>query len=133
MYLALGTTPERGTHPDSIVDHARTLGFEVEAVENISYGDLKKYHNQGYTLILFMQAWKPENHFLPWQLTWDCGHYVVLVEPRKNKLIVMDPALGRYSNHKHAPDALGRISKKEFLKRWHGYELTMKTFGFIVS
>ncbi len=112
LFIPLGTTQNDGTAPDSIVRVAKSFGLSAEEKTRMTLDDLELAHKSGSTVILNIQAWKDKGSS-PWSLTWENGHYVVLVGLDENFIYVMDPSVSAQ---------YGYIPHKEFLERWHDYE-----------
>lgn len=120
LYEALGTSPEQGTHPARIRDHARKLGLKAEIRTGLSLEDLEKGLAAGHTLIVDFQAWadwdtalgNPDYDYR-WKERWEDGHYAVLVAMDRDFLWFMDPSsFGRYAY----------MPRQELLERWRDYE-----------
>lgn len=114
----LGTDPEQGTHPESIVRVARELGFEAELREGMTLEDLSRLVGEGVPVIVDCQAWR-EGDQPPWRDTWEDGHYMVVIGIDSENVYFEDPsALG----------SRGFIPRDEFLERWHDYEAGGRQF-----
>jgi predicted double-glycine peptidase len=108
----LHSTPEAGTHPESILRVAREFGLQAELREGLDLADLEKAVSEGMTVIVDLQAWR-KSDALPWTETWDDGHYMVLLRMDGYALYFEDPSL---------LGSRGVIPRAEFVDRWHDYE-----------
>jgi predicted double-glycine peptidase len=114
LYERLGTTPKDGTHPNQLVEGARSFGLTARLQENTTLADLRKAVALGQTVILNLQAWRDAaTPAKPWKETWEEGHYVVLVGLDRHNLYAMDPSVS---------GAYAYLPLPEFLDRWHDYE-----------
>ena len=118
LHVRLGVTPQDGTHPDQIVAVAREQGLAADKRTNVTLEDVERALAGGAVVILAIQAWPAQEpshgQAVPWETTWDDGHYVVAVGLDSNSLYVMDPSVrGSY----------GFIPRAELLRRWHDFEL----------
>ena len=109
------TAPGVGTSPVAIIEAAKKRGLEASLNEGMTWSSLKKEVDSGSTVILMIQAWRKDvkEKTLPWDKSWEAGHYVVAVSVLNNKIIMMDP---------RTHNAYAYIEKEEFLSRWRDYE-----------
>lgn len=114
LYERLQTTPKDGTHPEKLVEGARSFGLTARLQENTTLEDLRKAVALNQTVILNLQAWRDTvTPAKSWKETWEEGHYVVLVGLDAHYLYAMDPSVsGGYAY----------IPLPEFQDRWHDFE-----------
>ncbi len=87
---------------------ARSQGYQVQVVRNMSLDRLFSEIRAGRPVIALIQAWPEEPG--PWQTMVDQGHYVVVNGFDSNNVYFMDPVVaGNY----------GFIPIREFGERWH--------------
>lgn len=101
-------THEHGTTPLDIVRVARMYGLKPRAYENMGVFRLKKYLDQGWPVIIAIQAWaeRPRPNY---KNTDDNGHYVVAIGYDRHGIKIIDPVLPKYT----------RISYRRLRQRWH--------------
>lgn len=110
----LSTHPEQGTSPEAISRLLQSLGFEVEIRQGSTLAEVHQELQEGRPVILDGQAWREgEELKLPWSEVWDSGHYMVAVGLDSRYLYLEDPSL---------LGQRGRISRQEWMDRWHDYE-----------
>lgn len=98
---ALGTTPEGGTPPDSIVTFLTGLGLQVEARNDMTIPDLAA---AGCPVICCIQDYEDEPADIPQERA---GHYVVVAEATDDTVTLQDPSAGRVE-----------MPTIDFLARW---------------
>lgn len=106
---ALGTGPD-GTRVAKMIAVAREQGFEVIAKPHWTVKELKHRVDEGYPVIVLVQAWA--DRFLTleeWRRNYNDGHYVVVIGHAKGVLLFEDPATFRRT----------WLREREFLARWH--------------
>jgi len=113
LYAALGTTPEKGTEPRSIVKVAKSFGLDAIYRWDVSLDDVRRGYAGGDTVILDLQAWQESKEKRDWASDWDDGHYVVLVAIDDTRVFAMDPS---------AHYGYASLPIAEFVARWHDYE-----------
>lgn len=112
LWPELGTTEDGGTDPLRMVSFIRSKGLTVEMKERSTISDLRKAIAAGITPILDIQAYRTDTS-VPWEDTWENGHYIVAVALDSHYLYAMDPSEGF---------AYVYIPLSELPKRWHDYE-----------
>jgi len=124
LMKALEPDPVKGTNYMRMVAFARSLGFQVELLTNMSLEDLKKLVDDRKPVIVLLQAW-PDSP-VQWRETWTEGHYSVAIGYDGRNIYFMDPStLGHYAF----------ISIPEFLDRWHDMDDQAKLihFGMVIT
>ena len=107
-----------------MAEFARSLGFQVDVLTNMSLEDLKKMIDDRKPVIVLIQAW-PETP-VQWSESWNEGHYAVALGYDERNIYFMDPStLGHYTF----------IPIPEFLDRWHDMDDRGKLihFGMVVT
>ncbi len=113
LYKHLGTNEKTGTDSSRIVAYAQSLGLSAELKTNQTLAKVREKFESGHSVILDFQAWAEVPH-PDWKNRWEDGHYAVLVGIDQDYLYFMDPStLGSYAF----------IAAKEFIERWHDYEI----------
>ncbi len=121
---ALRPDPIRGTNHRRMAEFARSLGFRVDVLINMSLEDLKRFLDSRKPVIVAIQAW-PDIP-VQWSESWDEGHYAVVVGYDKINMYFMDPStLGHYAY----------IPIPEFLDRWHDMDdqEELMHFGMVIT
>jgi predicted double-glycine peptidase len=107
-------TGKEGTNYANMVSVAKRNGFEVFASNGVSFDQLKQFIDQGYPVIVIVQAWADRYMTLEdWKSSFDCGHYAVVIGHQDNIIIFEDPASIRRT----------WMTEEEFLARWHDIDL----------
>lgn len=105
----LGTGKD-GTRVDKMISVSRAKGFQVEAKEGWSLREAKRYVDEGYPVIVLLQAWAERYMTLKeWRNHYEDGHYTILIGHSKGVLLFEDPASFRRT----------WLREYEFLARWH--------------
>jgi predicted double-glycine peptidase len=107
-----------------MAEFARSLGFRVDVLINMSLEDLKRFLDSRKPVIVAIQAW-PDIP-VQWSESWDEGHYAVVVGYDKINMYFMDPStLGHYAY----------IPIPEFLDRWHDMDdqEELMHFGMVIT
>lgn len=107
-----GTTEDKGTPPQNIVSVAQSYNLTSYMTENTTVSNLRTAVEDGWTVILDVQAWTDLPEPVDWKNDWEDGHYVVLVALDEQNVYIMDPSTGA----RYAYIPLG-----EFEHRWHDY------------
>ena len=114
----------KGTNYRRMAEFARSLGFQVDVLTNMSLENLKKMIDDRKPVIVLIQAW-PETP-VQWSESWNEGHYAVAIGYDERNIYFMDPStLGHYTF----------IPIPEFLDRWHDMDDRGKLihFGMVVT
>ena len=111
LFAALETTETQGTEPEPTVEVLRRNGL----VAGYRYGDvtlaqLEAAVDAGHPPIVGLQAWRDDDR--PWRMTWNAGHYVILVGYDREHLFVMDPSV-------LTPGGYAYLPRAELDERWH--------------
>ena len=120
----LGPDPIRGTNYEKMAEFARSLGFGVDVLTDMSLEDLKKLIDDRKPTIVLIQAWPDSS--VKWSETWTEGHYAVATGYDDRNIYLMDPStLGHYTF----------IPVPEFLERWHDTDGRVKLvhFGMVIT
>jgi len=103
-------TDEEGTSYLSMIALAEKQGFQVLAAHGVSLAELKSFIDQGYPVIVILQAWADRYMTLAdWSASYDHGHYAIVVDYQDHVIVFEDPASIRRT----------WLSEREFLARWH--------------
>ena len=103
-------TDKDGTNYVNMIALAEKNGFKVLASEGVSLEQLKRFIDDGYPVIVLVQAWAERYITLEeWRKDFDDGHYVVVIGYQDNIIIFEDPASPRRT----------WLTEEEFLVRWH--------------
>ncbi|MFB0507843.1 MAG: cysteine peptidase family C39 domain-containing protein [Thermodesulfobacteriota bacterium] len=103
-------TDRHGTSVDNMVSVAEKKGFEIYAATGVSLEQLKHFVDQGYPVIVLVQAWAERYMILEdWKADYDDGHYVVVIGYSGNIVVFEDPSSFRRT----------WLTEEEFLARWH--------------
>ncbi len=109
----LGTSKD-GTNYVNMIAMAERNGFEVFASSGVSLEQLKQFIDQGYPVIVIVQAWADRYMTLEdWKSSFNNGHYAVVIGIQDHIIIFEDPS----SIHRTW------MSEEEFLARWHDLDL----------
>lgn len=107
-------TSKDGTSYINMITVAEKNGFEVFASNGVSLKQLKHFIDQGYPVIINVQAWADKYMTLEdWKSSFDYGHYAVVIGYEDNIIIFEDPS----SIHRTW------MLEEEFLARWHDIDL----------
>jgi predicted double-glycine peptidase len=107
-------TGKAGTSCVNMITVAENYGFEVFASNGVSLEQLKHYIDQGYPVIVNLQAWADRYMTLEdWKSSFDYGHYAVVIGYEDNIIIFEDPSSIRRT----------WMLEEEFLTRWHDIDL----------
>lgn len=108
----MGTSPEEGTNPASMVACLRRRGLDARVVEGLTAEDLRRHVDGGVPVIIDFQAWNGEaNH--DYSREWEDGHYGVVVGYEGDVFLIEDPSL---------LGTLGTLRADELERRWRDYE-----------
>ena len=124
LVKALEPDPIKGTNYRRMVEFARSLGFQVDVLTQMSLEELKKLIDDRKPIIVLIQAW-PDS-LVKWSESWDEGHYAVAIGYDERNIYFMDPStLGHYTF----------IPVPEFLDRWHDKDDQEKLihFGMVIT
>lgn len=103
-------TDKTGTNYANMIALAEKKGFRVFASGGVSLEELKRFINQGYPVIVIVQAWADRYMTLEdWKLSFEYGHYAVVIGYQDYIIVFEDPA----SIHRTW------MLEEEFLARWH--------------
>jgi ABC-type bacteriocin/lantibiotic exporter with double-glycine peptidase domain len=106
-----------GTPLANMISIAEGYGFKVEATRGTSLETLKQYVEEGYPVIILLQAWAERYMTLEdWREDIDDGHYVIVIDYINNILVFEDPS----SFHRTW------LTEEELLARWHDVDPTSK-------
>jgi ABC-type bacteriocin/lantibiotic exporter with double-glycine peptidase domain len=101
---------KNGTDYTNMIALAEKKGFQVFASDGVSLDELRSFLGQGYPVIVILQAWADRYMSLEdWKLTFDQGHYAVIVDYQEHVIVFEDPASIRRT----------WLLDEEFLARWH--------------
>lgn len=104
---ALGTDPQDGTDPDSVVSVAQALGLQATAREPMPLRELYAALDAGWPVMLALQA-----HGTPGEYRKDeSGHWCVATGYDGENVFFADPAIDGGKK--------GYLPAKELLDRWH--------------
>lgn len=105
----MGSTPERGTDPHSMMACMREYGIVANIEENMTMSRLRAHIGAGRPVICFLQAWNDDPGF-DYAAGWEDGHYAIAIGYDATSVYFMDPStLGNYTY----------IPNDQLLKRWH--------------
>jgi len=117
LFAPLNTTSENGTDPLNMAKVAKEMGLKATIKTKQTWEDLENDLEQGQTIIVNYQAWHESGRAtdpVDYSKEWEDGHYSVVIAINGSTIFLMDPSLlGGY----------GYLSKKDFLSRWHDYEI----------
>jgi len=105
----LKTKEKDGTSREYMIKYFEGKGFKVQH-GSMTIKQLKKFIDKKIPVILFLQAWGPEE--VDYENTVAHGHYVVACgyDNKKERILFEDPAIF----------GTGYLTYKELKKRWHG-------------
>jgi len=108
----MGTTEEEGTYPEKMVNAARALGFEVEAKQDLTLDEVKKFTDAGHPMIALGQVWRSQSMAAAKALEdeWDAGHYIVVLGVDEQNVYFQDP---------YARNCKAFVPRKLFEAHWH--------------
>jgi predicted double-glycine peptidase len=106
---ATDASPEEGTRPEELAEHAEDKGLDADVIEHTSFDDLEHMIDSGEPVICNIQAWGDKEDY-PKD---ESGHYVILTGYDDEKFYFKDPALG---------DKTGELLRREMARRWHDEE-----------
>ena len=112
---------------DKMISVAESKGFQVEAKEHWSTGDVKRCIDEGFPVIVLLQAWAERTMTLQdWRNDYEHGHYAVVIGYAKGVLLFEDPASFRRT----------WLREYEFVARWHdldiGRDRKYERFGMVL-
>ncbi len=103
-------TDTRGTSVESMISVAEKKGFKVYSATGVSLQQLKQFVDEGYPVIVLLQAWAERYMTLEdWKADNDDGHYAIVIGYNGNVIIFEDPSSIRRT----------WLTEEEFLARWH--------------
>jgi predicted double-glycine peptidase len=103
-------TDEYGTCVDNIIALSKNKGFTVFASELVSLKELKQFIDEGYPVIVLVQAWAERHMTIEgWKTDYEDGHYVVVIGYQGPIIVFEDPSSTRRT----------WLTEREFLARWH--------------
>jgi predicted double-glycine peptidase len=107
----LGTSEDVGTYPEDIVRGARALGFDAEAVDNLTLEAVEKFTATGSPMIALGQVWRSRRQSSASVADdWDDGHYIVVLGVDRDYVYFQDPYI-RMSK--------AFVPRKTFEAHWH--------------
>jgi len=99
-----------GTPITNMISEAEKHGFKVEAACGTSLDTLKLYVDEGYPVIILLQAWADKYMTLEdWKADTVDGHYVIVIAHINNVIVFEDPS----SFHRTW------LTEDELNARWH--------------
>jgi ABC-type bacteriocin/lantibiotic exporter with double-glycine peptidase domain len=105
----LGCGPA-GTPVSSMIGIAEKYGFKVEVTHGISLDAVKNYVDQGFPVIILLQAWADRYMTLDdWRADTQDGHYGIVIQHGDHIVVFEDPS----SFHRTW------LTEEELLARWH--------------
>lgn len=130
----LGTTVEKSTHPQAIIDYFQSRGITVEASQNLTIDDLRVYHTQGWPVIVPVQDYIERRD--P-RASFDYGHYLTVIGVGLGYVFCQDSSMENWENIEGGSvpreqarpdsnlDAPGRvmINYRDFLRAWHDKDM----------
>jgi uncharacterized protein len=112
LYQPLGTTPENGTEPELIANFLRSCGLVSEYQYGTpSIAEIEQAVDDRCPPIVDIQAYTSRKD-VPWDETWDSGHYVIVLGYDEERFYVADPST-------MSGEGFMWVPKTEFLSRWH--------------
>jgi len=122
--IKMAKTNKEGTKPEEILKVLKKFKLKAKLISPISLGDLKKFLDRGWPVIIALQAWV--NRAKDYSKDWSDGHYAVAVGYNNKKIYFEDPA------------SINRtyLSYKELLERWHDCDCLNKKYynlGIVVQ
>jgi predicted double-glycine peptidase len=130
LYGLLKTTKEKGTEPLELADGAKHFGLDANYRTNLTINDIREYLDNGFTVILNIQAWpeeyeKPKDGKVIWKDMWKNGHYIVLVGMDEEYAYFMDPSVA---------SGYGYLTLPGLSERWHDLVgADEKTYGIGIA
>jgi predicted double-glycine peptidase len=107
-------TDKDGTNYANMISVAEKNGFKVLASDGVSLEQLKQFVDQGYPVIVIVQAWADRYMTLEdWKSAFEYGHYAVVIGHQDHIIIFEDPS----SIHRTW------MAEEEFIARWHDVDL----------
>ena len=104
----IGTSEDVGTYPENIVRGVRALGLQVEARENLTLDEVRRF---GHPMIALCQVWRSQRSSTPRpEDDWDNGHYIVVLGVDEEYVYFQDPYL-------HMGKAF--VTRATFERHWH--------------
>lgn len=101
---------DNGTPTNNMIAAAGKRGFKVIAHSGWSLEAVKEYVDNGYPVIVLVQAWAERYMTLEdWKNDNDDGHYVIVIGYRGNIIVFEDPSSFRRT----------WMTEEEFVARWH--------------
>lgn len=107
-----GTTEENGTSPSGLMSVAKKYGIPNEFHENLTIDFLKKCIDNGFPVIISLQAWVDDPDRIDWNNTWDEGHYVIAIGYDNRRIYFEDPSSTKRTS----------LTFEELDERWHDIE-----------
>ncbi|MDD5095773.1 MAG: cysteine peptidase family C39 domain-containing protein [Dehalococcoidia bacterium] len=99
-----------GTNPVNMIALAEKKGFQVFASANVPLEELKRFVDEGYPVIVLLQAWAERYMTLEdWRSDFEDGHYAIAIGYKDHVIIFEDPSSIRRT----------WLTEEEFLARWH--------------
>lgn len=115
----LKADPNEGTSYHNIDSFAKSNGYKVNIMKNMTLDQLKKNIDSKKPVIVLIQAWSEKP--VDYKNDWEDGHYSIVIGYDSNRIYLMDPStLGNYTY----------IPTKDFLDRWHDVDIKEKLFNF---
>jgi ABC-type bacteriocin/lantibiotic exporter with double-glycine peptidase domain len=105
--IKMAKTNKEGTQPEEILKVLKKFKLKAKLISPLSLEDLKKFLNNGWPVIILLQAWA--NKAKDYSKDWSDGHYVIAIGYDNKKIYFEDPASIRRTY----------LSYKELLERWH--------------
>jgi len=103
-------TDARGTSFESMISVAEKNGFKVYSATGVSLKQLKQFVDEGYPVVVLLQAWAERYMTLEdWKADDNDGHYAIVIGYNGNVIIFEDPSSIRRT----------WLTEEEFLARWH--------------
>jgi uncharacterized protein len=108
----MGTTEEEGTYPEKMVNAARSLGFDVEAKQDLTLDEVRKFTDAGHPMIALAQVWLSQSMAAAKSVQdeWDAGHYIVVLGVDEKNVYFQDP---------YARNCKAFVPRKLFEDHWH--------------
>ncbi len=115
----LGCTTEHGTDFDKVIDFFKRNNFKVTA-KRTTLKTVKSFVRRNIPCLVCIQAWS-DNPNIDYATDWDDGHFIIIIGYDNNNIIYEDPSI-------HQKNKRGRLSNKEFMKRWHDVDSKKRRF-----
>ena len=108
MIKRLGADPDCGVEPEVLVKYFRDRRFRIKQKHNMTIEDLEKAIDRGNLVIIAYQdhAHKPTE--TNYSLSWDNGHYSVVIGYDKDKIYISDPSSVKKKKGLKKEDLYGR-------------------------